>query len=730
LIENASEDGQTVTASYSGDLNYTSATGKTTETVAKATPTVSVSGQSGAVTGPVSYKVTVSGAGATPTGSVSVSDGTNTCFITSLTNGSGTCSITENAAESQFSVTASYSGDGNYTSATGKTTETVAKATPTVSVSGQSGAVTGPVSYKVTVSGAGATPTGSVSVSDGTNTCSITSLTNGSGTCSITENAAESQFSVTASYSGDLNYTSATGKTTETVAKATPTVSVSGQSGQTTGPVTISVSVSGAGATPTGSVSVSDGTNTCSITSLTSGSGTCSITENAAESPFSVTASYSGDLNYTSATGKTTETVAKATPTVSVSGPSSAVTGVIDYVVTISGQGASPSGSVTISDGTKMSSGALNTCTIALNAEGIGACALQEGTGTYQVTAKYTGDYNYGAASTTTTEVVNETTTSLDVSTSTLVYGLEQSATFSVTVYPPVGDDTAPSGTTVHLMAGKQKLCVTSPLVLTIVTVINPVSGLPVQITEATAACHLAPAAIAAGKYSVTADFPGEAGSFVGSTSPPAPLTVISAPTSTTLSVSNSTTTYGRESSEALTTRVKGPAGPSYVTGSVTVKTASKTLCTTTLKEGTGTCKLTRFQLSVGRYSLVADYRGTKSLVSSSSKPLTLSVVGALTSTALSLSRTTVAFRTEQSERFTAQVAVPAGMAYASGAVAVTRGSRKLCTITLTRGKGTCSLTATELPVGSYQISARYEGSNELKASTSPGKKLVVTKAS
>ena len=608
---------------------------------------------------------------------------------------------------------------------------------PTVAVSGPSGpsgATTGPVVYIVTVSGDGATPTGSVTVFDGAGgSCSIPNLDDtGSGTCSITENAAESPFSVTASYSDDLNYTSATGYTNDDVALATPTVTVTGQSGATTGPVAYGVTVSGptGAATPTGSVTVSDGTNTCSITSLTSGSGTCSLIENASEDGQTVTASYSGDLNYTSATGKTTETVAKATPTVSVSGPSSAVTGVIDYVVTISGQGASPSGSVTISDGTKMSSGALNTCTIALNAEGIGACALQEGTGTYQVTAKYTGDYNYGAASTTTTEVVNETTTSLDVSTSTLVYGLEQSATFSVTVYPPVGDDTAPSGTTVHLMAGKQKLCVTSPLVLTIVTVINPVSGLPVQITEATAACHLAPAAIAAGKYSVTADFPGEAGSFVGSTSPPAPLTVISAPTSTTLSVSNSTTTYGRESSEALTTRVKGPAGPSYVTGSVTVKTASKTLCTTTLKEGTGTCKLTRFQLSVGRYSLVADYRGTKSLVSSSSKPLTLSVVGALTSTALSLSRTTVAFRTEQSERFTAQVAVPAGMAYASGAVAVTRGSRKLCTITLTRGKGTCSLTATELPVGSYQISARYEGSNELKASTSPGKKLVVTKAS
>jgi hypothetical protein len=81
----------------------------------------------------------------------------------------------------------------------------------------------------------------------------------------------------------------------------------------------------------------------------------------------------------------------------------------------------------------------------------------------------------------------------------------------------------------------------------------------------------------------------------------------------------------------------------------------------------------------------------------------------------------------EQSEEFTAQVAVPAGMPYASGAVTVTSGSKRLCTITLSRGKGTCPLTATELPVGSYQISARYEGSNELQASTSLVRKLVVT---
>ncbi|MFZ2056504.1 MAG: Ig-like domain repeat protein, partial [Acidimicrobiales bacterium] len=547
-------------------------------------------------------------------------------------------------------------------------------------------------------------------------------------TCSTKATSSSPVGSYVSSCSGaaDPNYTINYVVGVLTVGEATPTVSVSGQSGQTTGPVTISVTVRGPKGVdvPTGSITVSDPTNSCSVTAVDStGNGSCSLMENASQDGKSVTAKYSGDPSYTPATGKTTEAVAKATPTVSLSGPSSAVTGLISYEVTVSGRGATPSGKVTVSDGT-------STCTSALNAEGIGGCALQEDTGSYPVKAGYTGDDNYRAASATTTEVVNETTTSLDVSTSTLVYGLEQSANFSVTVYPPVGDDTAPSGTTVQLIAGKQTLCVTSPLVVTTVTVTNPVSGQPVQITEATAACHLAPAAVAAGKYSVTADFPGESGSFVGSTSTSVPLTVVSAPTSTTLSVSNSTTSYGSESSETLTTRVSGPAGPSYVTGSVTFKTGSRTLCVTTLANGTGKCTLTRFQLSVGRYSLVADYQGTKSLVSSSSKPLTLSVVAASTSTALSLSRTTVAFRTEQSERFTAQVAVPAGMAYASGTVVVTSGSRSLCTITLIRGKGTCSLTATELPVGSYQISARYEGSNELKASTSPGKKLVVTKAS
>jgi hypothetical protein len=65
--------------------------------------------------GPVTYTVTVTGSGATPTGSVAVSDNQGgSCSIPSLASGAGSCAIDESASLSPYTVTASYSGDGNY----------------------------------------------------------------------------------------------------------------------------------------------------------------------------------------------------------------------------------------------------------------------------------------------------------------------------------------------------------------------------------------------------------------------------------------------------------------------------------------------------------------------------------------------------------------------------------------------------------------------------------------
>ena len=545
-------------------------------------------------------------------------------------------------------------------------------------------------------------------------------------TCSTTatSTSAVASYPSTCANAADSNYTITYVAGSITVTQATPTLTVSGVSGLTTGPVTISVSVSGASGAnaPTGSVTVTDANAKCKIASLdATGSGTCALVENASEDGDTVTASYAGDTNYLAATGTTTESVAVATPKVTLNAPTSASAGLITYDVTVAGTGAAPSGSVTISDGT-------NTCTTGPLLAGAGACGLKEISGTYQVVAQYPGDGNYTSASASSTELVNETATSLAVSTSTLLYGQEESALFSVTVMPPPGV-APPSGTPVQLTAGSQVLCVTAPLVASVTTVVDPTLG-PVQVPVAIATCHLAPTTVAAGTYSVAAEFPGQPGAFIGSVSTPASVTVESAPTSTVTSLSSLKTTYESENSEKLTVQVSVPtAGSSFVTGDVTVKSGSTVLCRPTLKAGLATCKLTRAQLLAGQHTIVAEFAGSASLLASSSKPVTLIVGKALTTSALSLSRTTVAFGSEQSVTLTARVSVPPGAAPASGVVVVRSGSKRLCVITLVRGKGTCSLSSSELPAGTYIISALYQGSSQLQASSSPGHSLVVTKA-
>jgi hypothetical protein len=75
----------------------------------------------------------------------------------------------------------------------------------------------------------------------------------------------------------------------------------------TPGPVTYDVAATGTGPAPTGMVTVSDGQGgSCSIPTLSSGLGSCAIDESASLSPYAVTASYSGDSFYFSATASIT----------------------------------------------------------------------------------------------------------------------------------------------------------------------------------------------------------------------------------------------------------------------------------------------------------------------------------------------------------------------------------------------------------------------------------------
>lgn len=299
ISEDASATAYTVTASYSGDGNYLTATASTSETVNQATPTVFMTATPNASNpAEVAYAVLVTGTGPAPTGTVEVNDGRGMSCTVILNQGSGNCTITEATASDGYLVTGNYSGDVNYTSAGG-----VIVPTPTLHITPSANpAISGPVIYSASVTGTGPIPTGSVEISDGEGgTCTATLIAGGGG-CALTENAGASPYTIAAAYSGDSYYASTTTNLTEVVNPAVATVTFTPSSNPANeGPVTYTVLVTGNGATPTGTVTVDDGEgNSCTAT-LVIGVGNCAVDEVNLTSPYSITATYNGDENYSTA---------------------------------------------------------------------------------------------------------------------------------------------------------------------------------------------------------------------------------------------------------------------------------------------------------------------------------------------------------------------------------------------------------------------------------------------
>jgi hypothetical protein len=198
--------------------------------------------------------------------------------------------------------------------------------------------------------------------------------------------------------------------------------------------------------------------------------------------------------------------------------------------------------------------------------------------------------------------------------------------------------------------------------------------------------------------------------------------------TSTSLSLAAAKVTYGHEQSAKFSVEVTPEAGGTP-TGKVTVKAGSASLCTITLGGGTGSCTLAARKLRPGTYQLTASYGGDTAYNGSTSAQHALTVAVEPTSTGLSLSTGTVKFGHEQSERLTVTVK-PAFSGTAAGQVTIKAGSTGICTITLVKGKGGCTLSASKLRPGKYTLTATYAATSRYAASTSPKKTLTVTKAS
>ncbi len=405
----ASTAAHAITAIYPGGGGFTgsSTAAALEETVDPAGTTLALSSSpSPSVVGQqVTYTATVSvsapGAGS-PTGPVEFLDGANAiggaCGGTSGTplNGtSATCTVAYNASGSH-SISAVYPGDINFagSSAVLSPNQSVNKdgTTTSLSSSANPSVVGQPVTYTATVAasapGSG-TPTGSVTFYDANSViCSATGVTPSAGTavCMVPENTAATH-SITAAYSGDANYAASSTATalSQTVNRASTTTSLSangssaiyGSEQAVVFTATVSPLAPGAGA-PTGTITVEVGSTV--LCTIKPPGSTCSTTAKAlaaSVTPYSITAVYGGDGNFTGSTSTAVQltVVTQACVTGTFNGPIVIGAGKVGCIAA----GATVNGPVTVSaGGALVTSGAtINGALSSAGALGVALCGTK-----------------------------------------------------------------------------------------------------------------------------------------------------------------------------------------------------------------------------------------------------------------------------------------------------------------------------------------------------------------
>ncbi len=420
--------------------------------------------------------------GGTPTGIVTFSDSGGELCTGTLDESSpdvASCSYTPTSANPTDSITAGYIGDDSYQGSFSPTalsqevdmdgTSTALVVSPGTPVVGQSVTLTATVSADAPGSG---TPTGTVtfSGSDGTLCSGPVTLSDGTASCSVSYPAVTTD-NFTADYSGDSNFSSSSGVSSVTVGQASTSTAISPSDAapvvgeQVTYTATVSVNPPGSG-TPTGTVDFSGNAGTlCSAISLSGSTATCTTAYSAPGSD-SVSATYSGDSDFSGSSSAstsvtigqdTTTTTASASPSPSVVGQSVTLSATVAVVAPGAG---TPTGTVSFSDG----AGAL--CSAPLNASSpdVASCTYEPSTTTSAdtITADYGGDANDNASSDSTTEsVAPAATTTVLSATASPVVG--QSVTYSATVAAAPPGSGTPTGT-VAFTQGSTVLCAASPL--------------------------------------------------------------------------------------------------------------------------------------------------------------------------------------------------------------------------------------------------------------------------
>jgi hypothetical protein len=683
-----------ITASYSGDADNLASDAALTQTVQKSHTATTLSSSTSsatygqAITFTAMVSIADSGAG-TMSGMVTFMDG-STVLGTAALDSNGVASFTvSNLAVGGHSITATYSGDANFTSsASNSVSETVNPIqTATTLVSSMPSSVYGqPVTFSATVIAAsGAVPAGSVLFMDGANVLGTATL-DAAGMATLTVSSlAVGSHTITATYGGSATDAPSSDSLTQTVGKISTSTALASSAdpsvyGQA---VTLTATVSGGGG---GNVMFMEGATLLGTAAVDS-NGVASITlSSLSVGGHDITASYGGDDTHSASSASLTQSVNRDRTVTHLElsavvidfGQSVLLTATVEIADLGSG---TPTGTVTFMDGDV----AIGTATLGANGVATFTCSAQV-VGDHAITAVYSGDGNFaGSISNSVSETVNMlgTSTSLLSSIDPSSYG--QSVLFTATVSGGLN-----ATGTVTFRDGS--------------TVLGTVA------IDAGGVAHLGVSSLSVGDHAITASYSGDADNAASSASL---MQVVNAnSTATALTSSAASVTYGHSVTFTATVSLTG-AGSGTPTGNVIFKDGSTVIGTVAIDAG-GVATLTTSSLSVGGHTITAAYSGDANDLGSSAS-MVQNVTQRATATALSSSLNPSVFG--QAVTFTATVTNDAAAAL-SGSVVFKDGSTILGTVSLSGGAA--SLTLSTLAAGGHTITATYSGdANDAASSAS-----------
>jgi hypothetical protein len=340
-----------------------------------------------------------------------VPTGSATLYIDGIVGGSASLSggvavfqVTSSLPIGNHAISATYSGDANFHSATFTINHSVMGLISSTALTSSLNPAThgNTVTFTATVSSHSGTPTGTVAFSAGGTTLGTASVTKGIAAYS-TASLPTGSDTITATFTGNGGFANSSGSMVETVSGLASTTSlvVSPNPTYVLSRTVLTATVTGTGATPSGTVSfAANGMGLGTATVDASGTATLSYSFSSVGT-VAITAAYSGDATFGASTSPPfQENVLISPTTTSVSAspsPAFAFESTMLIVRVTPGGGSSsnavPGGTVTFYDGAK------SIGTGALNADGNAAISsVSFQAGTHSITAVYAGNSDFATS--------------------------------------------------------------------------------------------------------------------------------------------------------------------------------------------------------------------------------------------------------------------------------------------------------------------------------------------